>query len=188
MGVERLAKSQVSELCEQLDAKAEAFRSRELTVPYPYVWFDALYEKVHQDDRVVSNAVVIAYGVKLSGERDIIGIDVVDTESKESWSTFLRQLRKRGLTGTKLVISDAHEGLKAAIAGVMQGCSWQRCKVHFYRNILAHVSQARKKDVANAYAACSLRFQKKRRIAPRPSLRTVLRRAFPKRSPSSELA
>lgn len=148
MGVERLAKSQVSELCQELDAKAEAFRNRELTDLYPYIWLDALYEKIRIDDRVVSNAVVIAYGVTAQGHRDVIGIDVVDTESKESWTKFLRELKRRGLKGTKLVISDAHEGLKAAIATVMQGAAWQRCKVHFYRNILAHVPQSRKGEIA----------------------------------------
>jgi len=114
------------------------------------LWLDALYEKVRIDGTVVSNAVVIAYGVTARGFRDVIAIDVVDTESKESWTTFLRGLRKRGLSGTKLVISDAHEGLKAAIATVMQGASWQRCTVHFYRNILAHVPQARKLEVTAA--------------------------------------
>ena len=148
MGVERLAKSQISELCVQLDALAEEFRSRPLTEKYPYVWLDAMYEKVRVDGRVVSNAVVIAYGVKASGPRDVIGIDVVDTESKESWTSMLRGLRKRGLSGTQLVISDAHEGLKGAIATVMHGSSWQRCKVHFFRNILAHVPQSRKLEVA----------------------------------------
>jgi len=147
MGVERLAKSQVSELCTELDAKAEEFRHRALTERYPYLWLDALYEKVRIDDAVVSNAVVIAYGVTAGGFRDVVAIDVVDTESKESWTTFLRALRKRGLSGTKLVISDAHEGLKMAIAAVMQGASWQRCKVHFYRNILAH---SRKLEIAAA--------------------------------------
>lgn len=112
------------------------------------MWLDALYEKVRIDNVVTSNAVVIAYGVTASGFRDVIAIDVVDTESKESWTTFLRELRKRGLTGTKLVISDAHEGLKAAMATMFQGVSWQRCKVHLFRNILAHVPQARKAEVA----------------------------------------
>ena len=148
MGVDRLAKSQVSQLCVELDAKAEEFRHRALTEPYPYLWLDALYEKVRIGDLVTSNAVVIAYGVTASGFRDVVAIDVVDTESKESWTTFLRDLRKRGLSGTKLVVSDAHEGLKAAIATVFQGTSWQRCKVHFFRNILAHVPQARKLEVA----------------------------------------
>lgn len=180
MGVERLAKSQVSELCEQLDAKAAAFRSRELTVPYPYVWFDALYEKVHQDDRVVSNAVVIAYGVKLSGERDIIGIDVVDTESKESWTNFLRGLRKRGLKGTKLAISDAHEGVKAAIAAVLQDCSWQRCKVHFYRNILAHAPQARKKELATALRGMFAQVSKEAALRAATELENVFEKSLPK--------
>jgi transposase-like protein len=108
MGVERLAKSQVSELCTELDAKAEDSGTEHLR-RYPYLWLDALYEKVRIDDAVVSNAVVIAYGVTAGGFRDVVAIDVVDTESKESWTTFLRALRKRGLSGTKLVISDAHE-------------------------------------------------------------------------------
>ena len=150
MGVERLSKSQISELCKELDATAAAFRARELTQAYPYIWFDALYEKVRIGDTVVSNAVVIAYGVNEAGFRDVIGIDVVDTESKESWTGFLRGLKKRGLRGVKLVVSDAHEGLKAAIATVMQGAAWQRCTVHFGRNILAHVPQARKAEVAGA--------------------------------------
>jgi putative transposase len=150
MGVERLSKSQISELCTELDAKAEAFRNRPLEEVYPYLWLDALYEKVHVDDRVVSNAVVIAYGVNLRGEREIVGIDVVDTESAQSWTTFLRGLRKRGLRGPKLVISDAHEGLKAAISTVLQGATWQRCKVHLFRNILAHVPQSRKSEIATA--------------------------------------
>ncbi len=150
MGVSRLGKSQVSELCSELNARAEEFRHRPLTEPYPYLWLDALYEKVRIDENVVSNAVVIAYGVTAKGIREVIAIDVVDTESKESWTGFLRDLRKRGLTGTKLVISDAHEGLKAGISTVMQGVTWQRCKVHFFRNILAHVPQARKLEVAAA--------------------------------------
>lgn len=149
MGVDRLSKSQVSELCMELDEKAQEFRHRPLTEAYAYLWLDALYEKVRVGDVVTSNAVVIAYGVKASGHRDVIAIDVVDTESKESWTTFLRGLRKRGLRGIRLVISDAHEGLKAAIAIVLQGAAWQRCKVHFYRNILAHVPQSRKGEVVS---------------------------------------
>jgi len=97
---------------------------------------------------VVSNAVVIAYAVTAGDFRDVVAIDVVDTERKESWTTFLRALWKRGLSGTKLVISDAHGGLKMVITAVMQGASWQRCKVHFYRNILAHVPQSRKLEIA----------------------------------------
>ena len=153
MGVERLSKSQISELCTELDGRAQEFRKRPLTEKYPYLWLDALYEKVRIGDHVVSNAVVIAYGVTASGYRDVVAIDVVDTESKESWTGLLRGLRKRGLSGTKLVISDAHEGLKGAMSEVMQGVAWQRCKVHFYRNVLAHVPQSRKLEVAAALRA-----------------------------------
>lgn len=153
MGVERLAKSQISELCTDLDTRASEFRNRPLSEKYPYLWLDALYEKVRVEDQVVSNAVIIAYGVSASGIREVIGIDVVDTESKESWTGLLRSLRKRGLSGTKLVISDAHEGLKGAIATVMTGASWQRCKVHFFRNVLAHVPQSRKLEFATALKA-----------------------------------
>lgn len=147
MGVE-LGKSQVSELCTELDGIATEFRNRALTGAYPYLWLDALYEKVRIDGQIVSQAVIIAYGVNTSGIREVIGIDVVDSESKESWTQMLRGLRKRGLTGVKLVISDAHQGLKAAIAATMTGAAWQRCKVHFYRNVLAHVPQARKLEFA----------------------------------------
>jgi putative transposase len=153
MGVERLSKSQISELCVELDARAEEFRTRPLTEKYPYLWLDALYEKARIDGQVISHAVVIAYGVTASGYRDVIGVDVVDTESKESWTGMLRSLRKRGLAGTKLVVSDAHEGLKAAIAATMNGAAWQRCKVHFYRNVLAHVPQSRKLEFAAAMKA-----------------------------------
>jgi len=147
MGVE-LGKSQVSELCSDLEAIAMEFRSRPLTGAYPYLWLDALYEKARIDGQIVSQAVIIAYGVNASGLREVIGIDVVDSESKESWTHMLRGLRKRGLTGVKLVISDAHEGLKGAIATTLTGAAWQRCKVHFYRNVLAHVPQARKLEFA----------------------------------------
>ncbi len=121
---------------------------RELTQADPYVWFDALYEKLRIEDRVVANAVVIAYSVGADGHRDVLGIDVVDTESKESWTAFLRSLKKRRLAGVKLAISDAHEGVKAPIATVLQGASWQRCTVRFGRNILASVPQNYKLQVA----------------------------------------
>jgi putative transposase len=153
MGVENLSKSQISELCKELDAIAEEFRTRPLTEKYTYLWLNALYEKARIDGHIVSNAVVIAYGVRASGHREVVAIDVVDTESKESWTTFLRGIRKRGLSGTKLVVSYAHEGLKAAVATVMPGVAWQRCKVHFFRNILAHVPQSRKLEFAAALKA-----------------------------------
>ena len=121
---------------------------REFTQADPYVWFDELYEKLRIEDRVVANAVVTAYGVGADGHRDVRGIDVVDTESKESWTAFLRSLKKRRLASVKLAISDVHEGVKAAIATVLQGASWQRCTVRFGRNILAPVPQNYKLEVA----------------------------------------
>jgi transposase-like protein len=144
LGIESISKSQASELCAELDAKANAFRSRSLTKRYPYLMLDALYEKVRVESAVVSQAVVVAYGVGEDGIREVLGIDVVQSESLESWTTFLRSLTQRGLHGVRLVVSDAHGGLKAAIAATLSGASWQRCKVHLMRNVLAHVSQQRK--------------------------------------------
>jgi transposase-like protein len=147
LGVESISKSQVSDLCAELDAKATAFRTRALIKRYPYLMLDALYEKVRIDAAVVSQAVIVAYGIGEDGLREVIGVDVVESESTESWTTFLRGLVSRGLHGVKLVVSDAHAGLKAAIAGVLSGSSWQRCKVHLMRNVLAHVSHKNKAAV-----------------------------------------
>ncbi len=147
LGIESISKSQASELCAELEAKALAFRTRSLTKRYPDLMLDALYEKVRIDHAVVSQAVIIAYGVGEDGVREVLGIDVVESESLESWSTFLRSLIKRGLHGVKLVVSDAHLGLKGAINALLTGASWQRCKVHLMRNVLAHVGQRYKAAV-----------------------------------------
>ena len=149
LGVESISKSQVSELCAELDAKARTFRTRALVKRYPYLMLDALYEKVRIDGAVVTQAVVVAYGVGDDGLREVIGVDVVESESTDSWTTFLRGLVDRGLHGVKLVVSDAHSGLKAAIASVLSGSSWQRCKVHFMRNIIAHVPLKQKAAVGS---------------------------------------
>jgi len=151
LGVRSLSKSQVSVLCAELDEKAKIFRERPLTAAYPYLMLDALYEKVRVDGKVISQAVVIAYAVSQAGFREVIGVDVVDAENRESWTHFLRSLVARGLHGVSLVTSDAHEGLKAAIATVLTGAVWQRCRVHLLRNILAHVPQARKAEIAAAF-------------------------------------
>jgi transposase-like protein len=144
-----ISKSQVSRLCQDLDREVEAFRTRRLDDVYPYVWFDATYVKVRQHGRVVPQAVVIAVGVRTSGERDVLGYDVGPSEEGAFWQQFLRSLVARGLRGVQLVISDAHEGLKGALASVLQGASWQRCKVHFLRNALAHVPKAAQALVAS---------------------------------------
>lgn len=152
LGVEHMSKSQVSVLCAELDSQVEAFRKRELKAAYPYLMLDALYMSVREDGSVDKQAVVIAYGINEQGKREVIGIDVVHTESRESWTTFLQGLLARGLHGVRLVISDAHEGLKAAITAVFAGVAkWQRCRVHFLRNVLAQVSQHRKLEIADAF-------------------------------------
>jgi Transposase and inactivated derivatives len=148
LGMNGISKSQVSRLCQELDGEVERFRTRRLEGAYPYVWLDATYLKVRENSRVVSMAVVIAIGVRATGEREILGLDVGPSEDGAFWTAFLRGLLARKLSGVKLVVSDAHEGLKAAISAVMAGAAWQRCRVHFMRNALALVPKAAAQMVA----------------------------------------
>lgn len=148
LGIEGISKSQVSRLCQELDTVVERFRTRPLSGSYPYVWLDATYLKVREDGRVVSMAVVIAIGVHDSGQREVLGLDVGPSEDGAFWLAFLRSLTARGLGGVRLVTSDAHEGLKSAIAAVLHGVSWQRCRVHFVRNALALVPKSAAELVA----------------------------------------
>ena len=148
LGMNGISKSQVSRLCQELDVEVERFRSRRLEGDYPYVWLDATFVKVRENSRVVSMAVVIAIGVKATGEREVLGLDVGHSEDGAFWTQFLRGLVARGLSGVKLVISDSHEGLKGAIAAVLQGAAWQRCRVHFVRNALALVPKTAAQMVA----------------------------------------
>jgi putative transposase len=134
-----MSTSQVSRLCADLDQAVERFRTRRLAGGYPYVWLDATFVKVRDAGRVVSQAIVIASGVRQSGEREVSGLDVRPSEDGAFWVQFLRGLVARGLGGVRLVVSDAHQGLKGAIAAVLTGASWQRCRVHFVRNALALV-------------------------------------------------
>jgi putative transposase len=133
----RISRSEVSRVCAKLDEQVEAFRQRPLEGDYPYLWLDAKVEKVRDGGRVVCKAVVIAYGVHETGRREILGFDVGEAETEAFWREFLRSLIARGLTGVQLVVSDAHEGLKAAIARLLR-CPWQRCSVHFLRDCLGH--------------------------------------------------
>jgi len=148
LGMNGISKSQVSRLCQELDGEVERFRTRRLEGPYPYVWLDATYLKVRENSRVVSMAVVIAIGVRATGEREVLGLDVGPSEDGAFWTAFLRGLVARRLSGVKLVVSDAHEGLKGAISAVLVGASWQRCRVHFMRNALAMVPKAASQMVA----------------------------------------
>jgi putative transposase len=148
LGLDGISKSQVSRLCEALDVEVERFRSRRLEGEYPYVWLDATFVKVRDGGRVVSMAVVIAIGVNGEGQREVLGLDVGPSEAGAFWLGFLRGLVARGLAGVRLVISDAHGGLQGAIAAGLQGASWQRCRVHFLRNLLATVPKSAQEMVA----------------------------------------
>jgi len=143
MGGTGISKSEVSRICAQLDAEVATWRSRPLDEqPFPYVFLDATYCKARINGRVVSQAVVIATGVSADGHREVLGCSVGDSETEEFWTEFLRDLRGRGLGGVQLVISDAHSGLVAAVGAVLQGAAWQRCRVHFMRNVLTKVPKA----------------------------------------------
>jgi putative transposase len=155
MGLSGIDKSAVSRICKELDAIVHSFRNRPLDGKdgkYPYVWLDAVYVKVRQNHRIVSMALVVAIGVKESGERAILGLEIGASEEGSFWTEFLRSLVGRGLCGVQLVISDAHTGLQQAIPRVLSGSgsAWQRCRVHFTRNILAHIPQRDKAMVAAA--------------------------------------
>lgn len=146
MGMTGISKSQVSRLCEEIDERVGAFLSRPIEGDWPYLWIDATYLKVRQAGRIVSVAVIVAVGVNTDGVREILGIEIGPSEAEPFWTSFLRSLTRRGLRGVKLVISDAHEGLKAAAAKVLS-CTWQRCKVHFLRNALAHAGKGQRQMV-----------------------------------------
>jgi putative transposase len=146
-----ISRSEVSRICAELDGEVAAFRSRSLAhTSFPYVFLDATYLKARVDARVVSRAVVIATGVTADGSREVLGLDVGDSEDGAFWTAFLRSLKARGLAGVQLVISDAHTGLKAALSAVMAGAAWQRCRVHFLRNVLARVPKGSAEMVAAA--------------------------------------
>lgn len=147
LGMTGISKSQVSRLCGEIDDKVHTFLNRPLEGEWPYVWLDATYLKVRQNGRIVSVAAIIAVGVNGDGRREVLGLAIGPSEAETFWTDFLRQLARRGLRGVKLVISDAHEGLKAAIAKVLHA-SWQRCRVHFMRNVLAHAGKQGRRVVS----------------------------------------
>jgi putative transposase len=146
MGMSGVSKSQVSRLCEEIDERVQAFLERPIEGDWPYLWIDATYVKSRQAGRVVSVAVIIAVAVNTDGVREILGVATGPSEAEPFWTDFLRGLTRRGLRGVKLVISDAHEGLKAAASKVLK-TSWQRCRVHFIRNALAHVGKGQRQAV-----------------------------------------
>ena len=149
LGMEGISKSQVSALAKTLDGEVAAFRSRSLDDgPYPYLWLDALPIKAREEGQVTSVATVVATAVSASGHREILGLDTFTAEDGAAWTQFLRDLRARGLSGVRLVISDDHKGLVAAIAAVLPGCAWQRCRTHFMKNLLCRVPRSAQPFVA----------------------------------------
>jgi transposase-like protein len=147
MGMSGISKSQVSRLCEEIDGKVKAFLERPIEGDWPYLWIDATYVKVRQAGRIVPAAVIMAVAVNADGRREVLGMDIGPSEAETFWTAFLRKLTRRGLRGVKLVISDGHEGIKAAVAKVLNA-SWQRCRVHFMRNALAHAGKSGRRVVS----------------------------------------
>jgi len=147
MGMSGISKSQVSRLCEEIDGKVKAFLERPIEGDWPYIWIDATYLKVRRGGRIVSVAVIIAVGVNGDGRREVLGMEVGTSEAEPIWTEFLRKLTRRGLRGVKLVVSDAHEGIKAAVSKVLNA-TWQRCRVHFARNVLAHAGKSGRRVVS----------------------------------------
>jgi len=146
MGMSGISKSQVSRLCEEIDVRVKAFLDRPIEGDWPYLWIDATYIKVRQNGRIVSVAVIVAVGANTDGRREVLGMEVGPSEAETFWTDFLRGLARRGLRGVKLVVSDAHEGIKAAVSKVMNA-TWQRCRVHFMRNVSAHAGKSARRVV-----------------------------------------
>ena len=171
LGIDGLSKSEVSRLCASLDEQVTAFRTRRLDAAYPYLWLDARDEHVREEGRVQSMAVVVAYGVRADGVRDVLGLAVEASEDLDRWRAFLQALVARGVRGVRLVVSDAHPGLKQAIREVFVGASWQRCRVHFLRNVLALVPKS-----AQAMVAATVRaiFEQTSRAAAQAQLAHVV--------------
>ena len=149
LGLESLSASEVSEIKKGLDDMVEEFRSRKLDKEYPVLWADALYEKIRDNGRVVSKAVMVIKAVNMDGQQEILAVEPMENESEQTYSALFRKLQERGMEKVWLCVSDAHKGLEAAIRKTLPGTTWQRCKVHFMRNILAYVPQTHKETVAS---------------------------------------
>ena len=176
LGMDGISKSQVSRLCEELDERVHAFLDRPIEGDWPYLWIDATYVKVRQNGRIVSVAVIVAVGVNSDGRREVLGMDICPSEAEPFWTAFLRKLTRRGLRGVKLVISDAHEGIKAAVSKLLCA-SWQRCRVHFMRNALAHAGKSGRR-VVSAFIATA--FAQETPEAARQQWRSVADQVRPK--------
>jgi putative transposase len=179
MGMSGVSKSEVSRLCGELDERVQAFLDRPIEGDWPYLWIDATYVKNREAGHIVSVAVIVAVAVNTEGQRQVLGMKVGASEAEPFWTDFLRSLVRRGLRGVRLVISDSHEGLKAAIAKILKA-TWQRCRVHFMRNALAHAPKVQRRMVSAAIATV---FAEESAAAARAQWRTVadqLRSKLPK--------
>jgi putative transposase len=190
-GASGISKSEVSRICQGLDEQVKAFLGRPLHhACFPYVYLDATYlhGRLGRNMQVVSRAVVVAIGINALGYREVLGIAVGDSEAEGFWRQFLGSLKERGLDGTLLVISDAHLGLTAAITRMFQGCSWQRCRVHFLRNLLSHVPKAGQDMVAAAMKAVFVIQAPDQVRAHWQRVTAMLRKQFPSAAPIMEAA
>jgi putative transposase len=179
LGMSGVSKSQVSRLCGELDERVGAFLSRAIEGDWPYLWIDATYVKVRQDGRIVSVAVIVAVGANSDGRREVLGMDIGPSEAETFWTAFLRKLARRGLRGVKLVVSDAHEGIKAAVSRIFTA-TWQRCRVHFMRNALAHAGRSGKRVVSAFIATAFAQDDAKQATAQWRRVADQLRPKLPK--------
>jgi transposase-like protein len=146
-GIEDISASQVSQVSKELDSEVNQFRQAPLSESYPVVWIDALYEKIRDNQKVTSKAIMIAMAINTQGQKEILAIEPMDNESTDTWSVFFDRLKARGVKQVGLLVSDAHQGIQSALKGAFVGTSWQRCKVHFMRNILARVPHKHKEMI-----------------------------------------
>jgi transposase-like protein len=179
LGIDGISRSEVSRICKVLDQDVKAFLARPIEAEHPYVWLDATFHKIREGGRVVSVATVVAIGVSETGERRVLGCETGPSEDHSFWVAFLRQLVRRGLKGVRLVISDAHEGLRQAIAKVLAGASWQRCRVHFIRNLLSVVPRSAQDTVAAIVRTIFTQPDHQSALAQLHEVATMLRPRFP---------
>jgi putative transposase len=189
MGASGVSKSEVSRICAGLDQAVAAFRTRGLRhTEFPYVYLDATYLHVREQGQVTSKAVVVATGVTADGRREILGLDVGDSEDEVFWRAFLATLKDRGLSGVRLVISDQHAGLVAALRRCFQGASHQRCRVHFIRNLLAHIPKGQVDMVAALFRTIFAQPDQEAMAATWDQVRDQLAARFPKTGPLMDAA
>lgn len=179
LGIENISASQVSDINKGLDEQVQAFRTRQLEAHYPFLWVDALYEKIRENGRVISMATLVVYGVNLAGKREVLAIEPMYEESKETWGSLFRNLKQRGLKEVCLVVSDAHLGIQAAVSEVFVGTTWQRCKVHFMKNILAHITHKEKLKFAEQLKGIWLQPDKESAINYANQLMVEYGKSFP---------